>query len=155
LAIANCIPATGWVSGIYMQFLIANTGGTVDSLYVVSSDWYTKAQIKTIRGSLFILDVSKTSQVAPGGRYVSKKIIGLPDTGFTFTSRSPDVSVHYCSPGVDACGGYSTGGTNVSGDVFIVPGAAGNSFEFQVQAAGGVEYSVVRVTLYAGNPPRR
>jgi hypothetical protein len=152
----NCIPATGWVSSVYLPFLVSNTDGTVDSLCVVSSDWYTKAQLKTIRGSVFFLDVSKTSQVSPGGTYTSKKIIGLPDAGFTFVSRSPDVGLHYCSPGVDACGGYSTGATNLSNDLFVTPGLAGSdSFEFQVPAAGQIYWSVVRVTFYPGNPPSR
>jgi hypothetical protein len=129
----NCIRATGWLGFITMGFTVVESDGTTQDLILLSSDYGTRADLALAHGNFFLLDITKKNPVAPGDSRTSKKIIGLPDTGFRFSSRGADIGVYYCEACQDICGGYGTGNTNVYPDgLFIIPGLAGsNSFEFR------------------------
>jgi hypothetical protein len=150
----NCIQATGWLDFITMDFSVVDSDGSTYDFTLISRDYYTKRQLK---GRNFVLlDVTYAKRLGPGERYTSKKILGLADTQFRFTSRGADIGVYYCELPLVGCGGYSTGMTDVWPDgLFITPGLSGSdSFEFQVPAAGSMNGpAVVRVTFYPGNPP--
>ena len=156
----NCHPATGWLGFVQIDLDVVEDDGNTYTLHMWPSDYYPRKQVNPGDADFFLLGVTKKNPVAPGEIYTSKKIVGLPESGFRFrsTQGSADIGVYYCEAAEDSCGGYSTGGTNVwPNGLFIVPGLTGSdSFDFQVPARPTgeiVNYSVVRVTFYPGHPP--
>jgi hypothetical protein len=151
----SCIPATGWLTAVFMGLDVQDADGTTYTLVVVPADYYPK-NITMPAGNFYLLDITKKNPVAPGSSYTSKKIVGLPDSGFTFRPGGATAGFRYCAVETVGCGGYSTSGTDVVNQIFIMPGVDGSdSFEFQVPGPNGVVDSVVRVTFYPGNPPPR
>jgi hypothetical protein len=150
----GCIPATGWLTGVFMGLDVQDADGTSYTLVVVPADYYPR-NVTMPAGNFYLLDITKKNPVDPGSAYTSKKIVGLPDSGFTFRPGGATAGFRYCAVETVGCGGYSTSGTNVVNQIFIMPGVDGSdSFEFQVPGPNGVVDSVVRVTFYPGNPPR-
>lgn len=150
----SCIPATGWLTALFMGLTIPNADGTTDSLVVVPADYYPK-NVTQPAGNFYLLDITKQNPVAPGSSFTSKKIVALPDSGFTFRPAGANIGMRYCAVETVGCNGYSTSLTDVTNELLVLPGVGGSdSFEFQVSGPNGV-YSVVRVTFYPGNPPPR
>ena len=151
----GCIPATGWLTAVFMGLDVQDADGTTYTLIVVPADYYPR-NVASPAGNAYLLDITKKNPVAPGSSYTSKKIVGLPDSGFTFRPAGATAGFRQCAVETVGCDGYSTGLTNVVNQIFIMPGVDGSdSFEFQVPGPNGVVDSVVRVTFYPGNPPPR
>lgn len=155
----GCISPTGWLGFITFGVTVVDSDGTPHELTVWSSDYWPRWQTAQDTSYFVLLDaVTKTNPVGPGEKHTSKKIIALPDTGFSFRSQGANFGIHYCAECLDSCGGYSSGLNDIwpASSRFILPGVPGSdTVDFQIPLADNTNASVIRVTFYPGNPPPR
>jgi len=145
----GCTQAEGWLTSLFMGFVIDG-----ETLVIVPADYYPKKQVHQSE-SFYLINITKRNPVGLGATFTSKKIVGLPDTGFIFDARADTAGFSYCEQETVGCGGYSTGLTDAeSNQTTILPGVGGSdTVDFQVYNALNEQISVLRVTFWPGMPP--
>ena len=92
----GCIPATGWLTAVFMGLDVQDADGTTYTLVVVPADYYPR-NVTMSAGNFYLLGITNEDPVAPGVSYTSKTIVALPDSGFTFRPGGATAGFRFCA----------------------------------------------------------